>query len=140
MTPATALTNQIRAATSKIGARLFPMTIGKFWGPYHRGRRITKTETITLNPGDIVIRQGHMVSVGQAGMSDLVGFVPRVITEADVGITISQYVAIEVKAGADRVRDGQPQFIAAVIKNGGRAGIARTAAEAIAICKGQAGE
>lgn len=136
MTPATALTNQIRAATSKIGARLFPMTTGKFYGPVHRARRITKAETVTLNPGDVVIRQGHIVSVGFKGLSDTLGGSPMTITAEDVGKTVLILTAIEIKAGADRLREGQPEFLAAVKKMGGRAGVARSAQDAISICIG----
>lgn len=136
MTPATSLTNQIRAATSKMGARLFPMTTGKFYGPVHRARRITKTETVTLNPGDVVIRQGHIVSVGFKGLSDTLGGSPMTITAEDVGKTVLILTAIEIKAGADRLREGQPEFLAAVKKMGGRAGVARSAQDAVSICNG----
>lgn len=137
MTPATALTNQIRAATSKLGSRLFPMTVGKFYGPFHRGTRYTRTQTITVQAGDVLIRQGHMVSVGLPGMSDLVGFTPHVVSVEDVGKTVAIYTACEVKAGEDRMRPGQPEFIAAVIKNGGRAGVARTPEDAVRIVRGE---
>ena len=137
MTPAQALTNQIRADVSKTGARLFPMVVGKFWGPYHRGRRVTKTETVTLNPGDVVIRNGHMVSIGQQGMSDLVGWTPYTVTIDDIGRVLAIYTACEVKAGADQLRPGQQEFIDAVNKSGGRAGVARAAGDAIAILRGE---
>jgi hypothetical protein len=136
MTPGTKLTNEVRAAVSKVGARLFPMTVGRFYGPYHKGRRISRVETVTLHPGDILIRGGHVVNVGTQGMSDLVGWVPHVVTQADLGTTIAVYTAVEIKAGADTLRDGQPQFIEAVNKNGGRAGVARTPEDAIRIVNG----
>lgn len=136
MTPAAALTNRIREAVSKRGARLFPMTVGKFWGPYHKGRRITKTETVTLQPGDVVIRGGHMVSVGFTGLSDTLGGSPMTITSEDIGKTVMILTAVEVKAGADRLRPGQPEFLAAIKKMGGRAGVARTPEDAISICNG----
>lgn len=133
MTPATSLQNQIRAATSKIGARLFPMTTGKFYGPVHRARRITKTETVTLNPGDVVIRQGHIVSVGFKGLSDLLGASLMTIVQDDVGKIVPVLTAVEIKAGADRLREGQPEFLAAVKKMGGRAGVARSPDDAVRI-------
>lgn len=136
MTPGTRLTNEIRAATSKLGARLFPMTVGKFWGPYHRGRRINKTETVTLQPGDVVIRGGHMVNVGFTGLSDTLGGSPMTITSEDVGRTVMILTAVEVKAGKDQLREGQPEFLAAIKKMGGRAGVARTPEDAISICNG----
>lgn len=134
MTPGTRLTNEIRAAASKIGARLFPMTTGKFYGPVHRARTITKTETVTLNPGDVLIRQGHIVSVGFKGLSDTLGGSPMTITGEDVGKTVCILTAIEIKAKADRLREGQPEFLAAVKKMGGRAGVARSPEDAISIC------
>lgn len=136
MTPGTALTNKIRAATSKLGARLFPMTTGKFFGPVHRARTITKKETVTLNPGDVLIRQGHIVSVGFKGLSDTLGGSPMTITAEDVGRTVCILTAIEIKAGADRLREGQPEFLAAVKKMGGRAGVARSPEDATRIVSG----
>jgi len=137
MTPGTALTNACRAAVSKLGARLFPMTTGKFYGPVHRARRIARTETVTLNPGDVVIRQGHLVNVGFTGMSDTLGGSPMTITAEDVGRTVCILTAIEIKAGADRLREGQPEFLAAVKKMGGRAGVARSVEDAVAIVEGR---
>lgn len=137
MTPGTQLTNKIRAATSKLGARLFPMTTGKFFGPVHRARQITKTETVTLNPGDVLIRQGHIVSVGFKGLSDTLGGSPMTITAEDVGKTVCILTAIEIKAGADILREGQPEFLAAVKKMGGRAGVARSPEDAIRIVTGE---
>lgn len=59
------------------------------------------------------------------------------ITAEDVGKTMMILTAIEVKAGKDRERRGQPEFIAAVKKMGGRAGIARTPEDAVRICSGE---
>lgn len=137
MTPGTALTNACRAAVSKFGARLFPMTVGKFWGPYHRGRKITRVETVTLQPGDVLIRQGHMVSVGFTGLSDTLGGSQMTITAEDVGRTVCILTAIEIKYGADRLREGQPEFLAAVKKMGGRAGVARSVEDAVRIVTGR---
>lgn len=136
MTPGTRLTNEIREAASKLGARLFPMTVGKFWGPYHKGVRYERTQTVTVNPGDVLIRGGYMVSVGFTGLSDTLGGSPMTITAEDIGRTVMILTAVEVKAGKDRPRPGQPEFIEAVKKMGGRAGMARTPEDAIRICSG----
>lgn len=136
MTPGTRLTNEIREAASKLGARLFPMTVGKFWGPYHKGVRYERTQTVTVNPGDVLISGGYMVSVGFTGLSDTLGGSPMTITAEDVGKTVMILTAVEVKAGKDRPRPGQPEFIEAVKKMGGRAGMARTPEDAIRICSG----
>lgn len=133
MTPAQSLTNQIRAATSKLGARLFPMTTGKFYGPVHRATRFDKPATIQVKPGDVLIRQGHLVSVGFKGLSDTLGGSPMTITEADVGKTVLILTAVEIKAGNDRLREGQPEFLAAIEKLGGRSGVARSVEDAVRI-------
>jgi len=139
VTPASALTNAVRLATSRLGARLFPMTVGKFFGPVHRARRITKTETITVNAGDIVIRQGHIVSVGLVGMSDLVGPSPLKITPEHVGQTVAIYTAGEVKYGVDRLRQGQPEFLEMVKKMGGRSGVIRSPEDGVRIVMSEPG-
>ena len=136
MTPGTALTNQIRLAVSAVGARLFTTTVGRFWGPYHKGRMITKIETVKLYPGDVVIKGGHVVNVGTKGLSDLVGWAPYTVTADDVGTVLPVFVAVEVKAGADTVKSEQQAFIDAVNKNRGRAGVARTPSEAVGIVRG----
>ena len=74
-----------------------------------------------------------MVSVGTVGMPDLVGFMTHVVTAEDVGKTLAVYCAPEVKAGADTIRPEQAAFIEFVIKSGGRAGIARSAEDAVRI-------
>lgn len=137
MTPGTELTNRIRAATSKLGARLFPMTTGKFWGPYHKGVRFDRAQTVQVRPGDVLIRGGYMVSVGFTGLSDLLGGSEMVIQPEDVGKTVMILTAVEVKAGNDRAREGQPEFVAAVKKMGGRAGFARSPEDAVKICRGE---
>lgn len=132
MTPAQRLTNEIRSTVSKLGARLFPMTVGKFWAG-HSARLITKTETVTVNRGDVILRNGRMVNVGFKGLSDTLGGSPMTITADDVGKTVCILTAIEVKYGADRLREGQPEFLAAVKKMGGRAGVARSPHDALEI-------
>ena len=149
MTPAAALTNQIRAATSTIGARLFNTHVGKFWA----GRPIqtmTGGEIVTITvikngqprttkfvakQGETVVTHARVVNVGIKGQSDLNGWIPVIVTQEMVGTTVAVRVEIEVKT-TDRPSPEQLAWIAAVIKNGGRAGIARTAEDAISICKG----
>lgn len=127
MTPATALTNQIRAATSKIGARLFNTHVGKFWAGFKVG---------TLSNGDTVLRNAMIVNVGIKGQSDLNGWIPVVVTPEMVGTTVAVRVEIEVKT-TDRPSPEQLAWIDAVNKNGGRAGIARTAEDALKIVRGE---
>ena len=113
------------------------MTVGKFWGPFHRGVRYDKAQTVNVRPGDVLIRGGHMVSVGFTGLSDTLGGSPMLIGPEHVGTTVMILTAVEIKAGDDKLRPGQPEFIAAVKKMGGRAGVARSPEDAVRICKGE---
>lgn len=128
MTPAAALTNRIREAVSKKGARLFPMTVGKFWA----GIPIGKTPE-----GHTILKHARIVNVGFPGLSDTLGGSPMTITADDVGKTVMILTAVEVKAGEDRLRPGQPEFLSAVKKMGGRAGVARSPEDAVKICSGE---
>lgn len=128
MTPASRLTNEIRNAVSRVGARLFVMVTGRFWSGQVAGR---------TPEGHLILRNARQVSVGYKGMPDLIGWMPHVVTEADVGKTIAVFCAPEIKAGKDRLREGQPEFIAAVNKSGGRAGVARSVSDALEIVRPQ---
>lgn len=78
-----------------------------------------------------------MVSIGTKGMSDLLGSSPLKITEEHLGMTLPILTAVEVKAGKDQLRPGQPEFMDFVRSIGGRAGIARTPEDAVRIVKGE---
>ena len=90
------------------------------------------------NQGAFKSDSGRLVRYGvcQPGGSDLIGWLPVVITADMVGTTIAAFVAIEVKAPRGRATDAQMNFIAAVIAAGGRAGIARSTDDLRAIVKG----
>lgn len=78
------------------------------------------------NVGVLMDRNGKPVSFGlHKGSSDLIGMTPT-----------GQFLAIEVKTATGRVSPDQANFIRAVIAQGGRAGVARSAAEAVAIAIG----
>ena len=61
------------------------------------------------------------------GASDLIGFIPVVITQEMVGMTIAQFLAIESKTHkkGSKASEDQKKFINFVISKGGRAGTAR---------------
>lgn len=63
--------------------------------------------------------------VGSPGGSDLIGWNKE-----------GRFCAVEVKVPKGRVRPEQVQFIAAVRRGGGYAGIARSVEDAISICAG----
>lgn len=111
-------------AVSQIGGRLFGTTVGSFWAGFKVG---------TLPNGDTVLRSARIVKIGTVGMPDLIGFMPHVVTQDDVGKTLAVFCAPEVKAGTDSLSKEQRAFIEFVNKNGGRAGVARSREDAVRI-------
>lgn len=78
------------------------------------------------NVGVLPDRSGRPIRYGLAvGSSDLIGL-------AHDGV----FLAIEVKTATGRVSPAQLAFIEAVRRQGGRAGVARSADEAVAIARG----
>lgn len=73
-------------------------------------------------------KSGRLISygVGGKGGSDLIGW-----------CSDGTVLAVEVKTATGRIRPEQKLFIAAVRKSGGRAGIARSAEDAVRIARGE---
>ena len=80
------------------------------------------------NTGVLPDRNGRLVRFGLCvGSSDIVGIAPD-----------GKFLAIEVKTALGQPTDAQLNFIKAVQRHGGRAGIARSVSEAVEIaCKPQ---
>lgn len=119
----TELTNDLRKRASELGARLFRQNSGMGW--IGKAERIFSPRTIRVGPGDVVIRNARPFHAGFDGLSDLGGWTPITITADMVGATFAQYAQVEVKFGRDRATKEQIEWIEAVNKAGGRAGIAR---------------
>lgn len=137
MTPASRLTNEIRNAVSRVGARLFVMTTGRFWA----GQSVITIKRdgqykLDLRARDIILRNPRLVNVGFEGLSDLAGYTPVTITQDMVGQTVAVLSCVEVKAGKDRPTPKQLQVIDVVKRAGGRAGIARSVDDALSIVSG----
>ena len=64
------------------------------------------------------------------GSSDLVGYTVTEITPEMVGQHVAVFTAIEVKTLRGKASDLQHKFVDQVIKDGGRAGLARSVTEA----------
>ena len=89
------------------------------------------------NTGQLPDRNGRMIKFGLCvGGSDIIGGTPVTITPDMVGQTLLVFTAVECKTAIGQPTDAQVRFIAAVVRAGGRAGIARSAAEAVAIARG----
>lgn len=137
MTPAARLTNEIRNAVSRVGARLFVMVTGKFWaGQVAITIKRDGKYTLDLRERDIILRNPRLVNVGFEGLSDLAGYTPVTITQDMVGQTVAVLSCVEVKAGRDRPTPKQLQVIDVVKRAGGRAGIARSVDDALDIVNG----
>lgn len=83
------------------------------------------------DPNGRVVRYGLAV-----GSADVICMTPRLITQEDVGTTIAQFTSVECKTATGRVSPKQIKWRDMVIAAGGRAGIARSAKEAVDISLG----
>lgn len=133
--PEADLMRRLQKLASTLGARLFRQQVGMAW--VGDVRRVSRSEMMRVNPGDVVIRKARPFHAGVTGMSDLGGWVPVEITAAMVGSTVAVYCQVEVKDGARTTRE-QTAWIDAVRRAGGRAGIARSEDDLSAIISGLA--
>jgi len=111
----------IMLAVCKTGARLFRNNIGVGW--IGKSETISSEQRVMVYSGDVIVRQARPLHAGLIkGSSDLIGW-----------DGIGRFLAVEVKAKTGRASLDQLRFIDAVNKAGGRAGIARSAQEAVDI-------
>jgi hypothetical protein len=106
---------------TEMGARLFRVNVGRAWV----GERVDH-QMGNIPPGWVVLKDARPFKSGVPGMSDLIGWVPVEITPEMVGKTLAVYTAVETKTARGRATVEQNNFIDAVSRSGGRAGIART--------------
>jgi len=86
--------------------------------------RIDKPTTVTLQPGDWIVKAGCRIQYGLCnGSSDLIGW--RHINGA------AQFLAVEVKAPKGAVSPEQENFLRVVRECGGCGIVARSAEEAV---------
>ncbi len=114
--------NKIRNALCGKGL-FFRANVGRAW---------TGSECLRLPNGDMLIKNPRPFTSGlPAGFSDLVGIVPH---DTPAGI-FGRFCAIEVKSKTGRISAQQQNFIDAIKKNGGMAGVARCVDDALEIIK-----
>jgi len=90
-----------------------------------------------LPNGDMVLRNPRPFSTGlPPGFSDVFGLVRVEITQDMVGQVLGVFHAVEVKDAKGRLSANQANFLRAVNDNGGRAGVARSANDALRIVRG----
>ena len=106
---------EIRLAAASAGTVLFRNNVGSYKDP-QSGRWI---QYGVCNPGG----------------SDLIGWTPVTITPDMVGRTVAVFTACEVKSQRGTASAAQINFIDAVTKAGGFAGVARSVADLLAIVR-----
>ena len=85
--------------------------------------------------GQFHIVNGRRVQFGLCpGSSDLIGWRTVKITPEHVGKSMAVFLALEVKAPGGRTTPEQINFIAAVRRAGGMAGVVRSVDEALGVC------
>jgi hypothetical protein len=115
------LMRSILLACSRGATRLWRNNVAQAWTG--NATRIAKPTTVTLQPGDVVIRQARPLHAGLCtGSSDLIGYTVR------DGVAV--FTAVEVKTATGRATPEQKQFLEVVGGAGGIAGVARSVEEA----------
>lgn len=124
------LLKQIQVAASSLGARLFRNNVGLGW--VGEVIRPAKPVTVSVTPGDILIRRARPLHAGLCeGSGDLIGFKSIQITPEMVGRTVAVFASVEVKTHHTRTTKEQFAFQNAVREAGGIGIIARTKEEAL---------
>lgn len=120
--------DEILVDASDNGSRLFRQNVGLGWAG--TARKITKRETVTVNPGDVVIRKARPLRAGlTTGSGDVIGITPVVITPDMVGQTIGVFTSVEVKDGSTRTTKDQDRWRLMVQAMGGIAMIVKSVQE-----------
>jgi hypothetical protein len=90
------------------------------------------------NQGAYQDASGRLIRYGvcNPGGSDLIGWTPVTVTQDMVGRTVAVFTAVEVKSQRGTASKPQVNFIDAVTKAGGFAGIARSVGDYLAIVRG----
>lgn len=112
---------KIQLLATKLGLRLFRNNTALAWvGKAFHAKHI---QTITVNPGDVVIRSARPLHAGLCvGGSDYIGWYPLTISHDMVGLTVAIFSGVEIKSPGKRATKEQQNFID-VIKSSGGLGI-----------------
>jgi hypothetical protein len=103
----------------------------------HIRLRLSKLRMLFLRyqVGTFWTKDGRPVKIGEPGVSDLIGMVPHVVTEADVGRTIGVFTVLETKQVKDGTakerKESQGNFLRLVNRGGGVAAIVRSEDDAV---------
>lgn len=112
------LLNKLMLAATAAGARLFRNNVGKAW--VGQSTRFAREMTVRVMPGDVLIRDARVFHGGLAkGSADLIGWVPRVIRQEDVGKRVAMFASVEAKTPGVPVQKEQQAWQLRVQADGG---------------------
>ncbi len=115
----------------------FRANVGTGWAGSGKPLRITRPMVVSVQPGDVVLRQARPFSTGlPPGFSDVFGLVPVTITQDMVGQKVAVFFGLEFKQPGKKATAEQANFLRAVNDNGGRSGVARSVDDALAVVLG----
>lgn len=121
-------------ALSRAGATVWRNNTGLAWAG--DVQKITRRQTVAVQPGDVVIRAARPFHGGLCnGSSDIIGITPVTVQPHHVGATLGLFTAVESKSGTGRAGPAQRNFIHHVNAQGGLAGVAVSDDDAIAIIR-----
>lgn len=129
MTSERDIQNQVLLQCGVGDTTLFRQNVGQGWtGDAHR---CTQRGTVTVNPGDVVIRNARALHAGLCvGSADIIGWRRVDITADMVGQRVAVFVGLEVKAAKGRATEAQVRFLTNLREAGGIAAIVRSPEDA----------
>ena len=123
------LQNRIRLAIKPDEAVLLRNNVGTAWTG--KAERISRVGTVTVRPGDVVIRNARPFHAGLCeGSGDLIGWRTIKISPKMVGTDVAVFTSVEVKTPTGRPSEPQKHWHNRVIQAGGLSVIARSPEEA----------
>lgn len=131
------LMNKIRLTYSNGDTRLFRQNTGEGWiGSTNYVHRNPRPRTVTINQGDVVIRDARRFIAGFPGLPDLGGWRTVTVTPEMVGTRLAVYVGLEVKTPTGSVRAEQKNFLKLAKDAGAVAAVVRSVEDAGAALHG----
>ena len=104
------------------GERLFRNNVGMAW--MGKAERASSVMTVTLHPGDVVVRHARPVKFGlMVGSGDLIGWRSETITADMVGQKIARFLSRETKVKNNKPSPEQANWKTQVNAAGGDAEI-----------------
>lgn len=131
----TNLVRLIMLRASQMNNRLWRQQTGMGW--IGKSTQIKQLQTVTLNPGDVVIENARPFHAGFEGQPDTGGWVSVIVTPDMVGQRIAIATQIEVKTETGAKRKKQIAFGEMARSMGVRFGFARSVADAERIMRGE---